>query len=211
MKSLFVDTTGAKMRVAYVDGGRVVQEFSGTDGTSQSAEIFGAIANVLGNVRVADLDFMVVLGGPGSFTGIRLGLSVAKGFHLALGLPVVVVNNFRAIFYSMDVQDVASASEFYITIPAGVNDIYVAKFDANGHEVVAGRIVKRADFVADLPVVDDGVIVPERVVSAVEKSLCVGGGDIDDCGNWRKNFVQERIEPTYIKPHYAKVKAKPEI
>ena len=152
MKSLFVDTTGAKMRVAYVDGGRVVQEFSGTDGTSQSAEIFGAIANVLGNVRVADLDFMVVLGGPGSFTGIRLGLSVAKGFHLALGLPVVVVNNFRAIFYSMDVQDVASASEFYITIPAGVNDIYVAKFDANGHEVVAGRIVKRADFVADLPV-----------------------------------------------------------
>ena len=197
MKSLFVDTTGTKMHLAYANDVHVVREYSGTDGSTQSSEIFSAIANVLGNIQVADLDFMIVLGGPGSFTGIRLGLSIAKGFHLATKLPVIVVNNFQAIFYSMEVQNVTSAGEFYITIPAGINDIYVAKFDTNGREIVPGSIVKRSEFIADLPVFDNGTIIPERIISVVEKSFDA------------KNFIQAEIEPTYIKPHYAKVKAKP--
>ena len=196
MKSLFLDTTGAKMRVAYANDGCVVREFMGTDGVSQSEEIFGAVAKVLGDIRVADLDFMVVLGGPGSFTGIRLGLSVAKGVNLATKLPGVVVNNFVATVYSLDDAERAKLHEFYVCLNAGVNDVYVAKFGANGAEIEAGRIVKRAEFVADLPVIEDGEIVPERVVSAVAKSFD------------KAKFVQGEIEPTYIKPHYAKVKAK---
>lgn len=210
MKSLFLDTTGQKMRITYVVDGTVVRDFVGNDGISQSSEIFGAMENVLGNVGIGDLDFMVVLGGPGSFTGIRLGLSVAKGFYLATKIPVVVINNFRAMFYSLDETTVAeimavagNKREFHIAISAGVNDVYVAKYDMLGAEVVAGRIIKRAEFVADLPVVEDVDVVPDMIVRAVEKSLL---SDVDDGANWRKHFMQGAIEPTYIKPHYAKVK-----
>ena len=196
MKSLFMDTTGQKMRITYIEDGRMVRDFVGSDGFNQSAEIFGAIANVLGDVRVADLDFVVVLGGPGSFTGIRLGLSVAKGFHLATGIPVLVVNNFVATVYSLDDAEKTKLHDFYVCLNAGVNDVYVAKVGAGGADVEAGRIVKRAEFVADLPVVSDIVVEPVRVVSTVAKSFD------------KADFVQGEIEPTYIKPHYAKVKTK---
>ena len=208
-----MDTTGRDVWVSYIENGTVVREVRGDGMASQSGEIFAILERVLGSVEVRDLDFVVVLGGPGSFTGIRLGLSIAKGFSLAVKVPVVVVDNFQAAVYSMDVAILpkAAAGEFYVRIPAGVNDVYVKKFDGNGVALDAGKIVKKPEFATDVQVVDVVDFNPAKIVVAVEKSLLTGadvgtGTQTGAVVDWRKNFVQGEIVATYIKPHYAKVK-----
>ncbi|MDE6224036.1 MAG: tRNA (adenosine(37)-N6)-threonylcarbamoyltransferase complex dimerization subunit type 1 TsaB, partial [Alphaproteobacteria bacterium] len=99
MKSLYINTTANLLQLCFKNGDEIHNFLS--DGVkSQSEEVFEAISSVLGNVKISDLDFIAVAVGPGSFTGIRLGLSVVKGFLIATGVSVICVNNFEAVYYT---------------------------------------------------------------------------------------------------------------
>lgn len=87
---------------------------------SASAELIPAIDAMLGaaGFRMADLRALVVVNGPGSFTGLRVGLSTAKGLAHASGLPVFAVSRL-AVLVSLSENPEAVAlldagrSEFY--------------------------------------------------------------------------------------------------
>ena len=49
-----------------------------------------------------DIDYIATSIGPGSFTGIRIAISAAKGFAIALGKKVIGVSNFETIFYRIE-------------------------------------------------------------------------------------------------------------
>ena len=191
MKSLYINTTGKNLILGFKDGDRYYSFES--DGThQQSEEIFTAIEKVLQKNKISDLDFIVCLGGPGSFTGIRLGLSVVKGFNIATDVPVIVINNFMAAFYSLKEK----SGEFYITLLSGEKELFTEKFSDNGDVLEEGKLVKRENFKPYVKVFENPLINPFDVMVEIEKNFDV------------KNFTQKPIEPTYIKPHYAKVKAK---
>ncbi|MBR1544414.1 MAG: tRNA (adenosine(37)-N6)-threonylcarbamoyltransferase complex dimerization subunit type 1 TsaB [Alphaproteobacteria bacterium] len=191
MKSLYINTTGRNLNLGFKDGDDF--RFFESDGIlSQSEEIFPAIMKILGQNKISDLDFIVCLGGPGSFTGIRLGLSIVKGFNIAVGVPVITLNNFMASFYS--IKD--KVNEFYIALSSGVAELFVSKFSSNGKVLEEGKLVKKDSFQPLEKVYFDTQIDTKAVLFQVEKNFD------------KKSFKQGGIEPTYIKPHYAKVKAK---
>ena len=187
MKSLYINSSLNSLQICFKDGDKV-QKFLSDGGKSQSEEIFDAINSVLGGVEIADLDFIVAVTGPGSFTGIRLGLSIIKGFLIATGVPVICMNNFDAMYCS--VKD-KGYNEYNIAFDAGGKDCYFARLDKNGVSVMPYGLMLKTD----LP---DGIITDE--IDAVKVLKCVEEG-FD-----KKTFVQNGIEPLYIKPHYAKVK-----
>lgn len=187
MKSLYINTTGVLLQLCFKEGDKV-RSFLSDGSKSQSEEIFEAVSSVLGDVKISDLDFIVVVVGPGSFTGIRLGLSVVKGFLIATGVPVVCVNNFEAVYYTFKDK---CLKEYNICIDAGGKDCYFAKLDKDGKLVGEYSLLLKTDVVCD---VIDFKIEPVEVLEAVES-------DFD-----RALFVQKDIEPLYIKPHYAKKK-----
>ena len=49
------------------------------------------------DVSISDLDFIIINIGPGSFTGLRIGLSFAKGLSLSNNIPLIPVNSFQVI------------------------------------------------------------------------------------------------------------------
>ena len=191
MKSLYINTTGKNLSLGFKDLDNFY--FFESDGShQQTEEIFLEIENILHGNKISDLDFIVCLGGPGSFTGIRLGLSVVKGFNLAVNVPVIVIDNFMAGYLSL----LQKPDEFYVSLASGEKELFVEKFSKNGEVLESGKLVKKDEFNTDVKVFDVLKFDVLNILKEIEKTFN------------KENFVQHLIEPTYIKPHYAKVKAK---
>lgn len=70
------------------------------------------------NVKMADLSAIGVIVGPGSFTGIRMGIAYAKGLGIGLNIPVVGVNLFELYLYENP--------DAFVAIDSGRGDFFVA-------------------------------------------------------------------------------------
>ena len=98
MKILAIDTTTKFLTLAVYDNGRIA-EYNLETGNKLSSLLVPAIKKSLEafGLRLQDIDYFAAGIGPGSFTGIRLGLSVIKGFSFALGKPLVGIVTLDAL------------------------------------------------------------------------------------------------------------------
>ncbi len=97
---LAMDTCGAEATLALgeVTGGRCVLVREARLGAKTAGSLLtGALGELLGAVRPAELRAIVVVRGPGSFTGMRIGLSAAKALAEAAGVPVVGVSRLAVL------------------------------------------------------------------------------------------------------------------
>ncbi|HEV7509060.1 MAG TPA: tRNA (adenosine(37)-N6)-threonylcarbamoyltransferase complex dimerization subunit type 1 TsaB [Thermoanaerobaculia bacterium] len=95
---LILDTGSPLASVAVVRGGEVVAARAvGTE--RSSTRLLDMIREVLeeAGLEMTGLGGVAVLRGPGSFTGVRIGLATVLGFHQALGLPVATPTSFEAL------------------------------------------------------------------------------------------------------------------
>lgn len=99
-------------------------------------------------IGVGDVDGFAAASGPGSFTGVRVGLTAVKGLAEAGGRRVVVVSNLKALAYF------GSAALRAAVIDARRGEVYGAVYDAELREVQPERVLKFRDWVEGLP---DGV------------------------------------------------------
>jgi tRNA threonylcarbamoyladenosine biosynthesis protein TsaB len=88
---LAVDTSTAQMGLALYDGAQVAGEFAWRSSQRHTVELAPAISDLLARcgLTIEDLDALGVALGPGSFTSLRVGLSLVKGLALARHLPLV--------------------------------------------------------------------------------------------------------------------------
>jgi len=110
---LALDTSTAMASVALYDGDHVVSESTWLAGREHSTRLLIEIDVALERVgrAASDLTGLVVACGPGSFTGVRVALSVAKGVAFARGLPLWGVN-------SLDVTAAACAEHADVPVRA---------------------------------------------------------------------------------------------
>ena len=99
MRVLAVDTSTMAGGVALVDGERVIGESLLDVRTTHSERLMLAVDRVLGDAGWAPrtLDGLAVAIGPGSFTGLRIGVAAVKGLALALKCPVAAVPTLDAM------------------------------------------------------------------------------------------------------------------
>ncbi len=99
MTILMLDTSGPVCGVALLQDGRLIYEASTINGKTHSQKLMPMIDSALQmtDLRMEDVDIFGAVAGPGSFTGIRIGVSTAKGFGLALGKPCVAVDALEAL------------------------------------------------------------------------------------------------------------------
>ena len=93
MLTLAVDTTTNRGGFALARNGRLLEEVSGDPGLTHGERLPGALCALLGRqgMTTADVDRYAVALGPGSFTGLRVGIATVQGLALAHGRPVIGV------------------------------------------------------------------------------------------------------------------------
>jgi tRNA threonylcarbamoyladenosine biosynthesis protein TsaB len=96
---LALDTTGERGSIALVEDGRVVEEVALQSPDGFAHVLFGELEALLGRHRLSagDIDVFASAAGPGSFTGVRVGLAAVKGLAEATGKRVAGVSNLRAV------------------------------------------------------------------------------------------------------------------
>jgi tRNA threonylcarbamoyladenosine biosynthesis protein TsaB len=99
MTLLGIETATAVCSVALVKDGAVLAENTVNQRYAHAEKLFGFLDDVLerSGVTLQELQGIAVSIGPGSFTGLRIGLSAAKGLHAATGIPVVPVPTLEAL------------------------------------------------------------------------------------------------------------------
>ena len=93
MLTLAVDTTTNRGGFALARNGRLLEDVAGEPGLTHGERLPGALRALLGRheMTTADVDRYAVALGPGSFTGLRVGIATVQGLALAHGRPVVGV------------------------------------------------------------------------------------------------------------------------
>ncbi len=99
MRILSVDTTTPSGSVAVLADQRLVGEMSVESPSTHSTRLLSSINTLLESLdlRIQDINGFAVTPGPGSFTGIRIGLSTVKAFAFASGKPVALVSSLKAL------------------------------------------------------------------------------------------------------------------
>jgi tRNA threonylcarbamoyladenosine biosynthesis protein TsaB len=161
MKILAVDTSTQTCSVALIDGENLIAETTTGSHQTHTKRLLGIIAHLLAGAgwRTAALDGMAVVQGPGSFTGLRIGISSIKGLAAATGKPVVGVSSLEALAW----QCLTYKGRIYPLIDARKTEVYTAGFLA-----ADGRLN---------PLMPQQVAGPNEVLANIEAPcLMVGNG-----------------------------------
>ncbi|HXE14176.1 MAG TPA: tRNA (adenosine(37)-N6)-threonylcarbamoyltransferase complex dimerization subunit type 1 TsaB [Bryobacteraceae bacterium] len=138
MKILALDTTGEFGSIALEQDGALIAEahLHSPDGFAHL--IFNEIDRLLARAdwKIADIDCFAAASGPGSFTGVRVGMTAVKGLAEALGKPVAAVSKLRAL------AQFGSAERRVVMIDARRGEIYAAVYNSTLCAIVPDAITK---------------------------------------------------------------------
>jgi len=164
---LVTSMSGGGAAVALAHHGTVVASRACGAGRRASEDLLPAIDDVLRTSGLTPdaLEAIVVARGPGSFTGIRVGLATAQGLGRALSIPIRGVSSLALLARA------AAATDVGAVIPAGRDDWYVGRF-----RLEPGRTVEHQGSPWLVPSIDVARLVEgvDAVVAEVDEDLPVG-------------------------------------
>jgi len=168
----------------------------------------------ISKIRPEDLDNIAISSGPGSFTGLRIGMSAAKGIAYGSGLPVIAVPTYDAFAIQIS-QLLPNESQFIIANKVNKDEVYFAKFQirANSYIFVDDLMVLKNNLfkikVNDVPVFGNAaLLLNENVKFPFSPDPKFVAKWAVEFGEKNKTFEYDFLEPNYLKNFIIKEKSK---
>jgi tRNA threonylcarbamoyladenosine biosynthesis protein TsaB len=214
MLFLAIDTSGKQGSIAVARAGdrsadqpdvEVINAASLVGGTF-SAELVPQIAALLSSdgFSKADIGAFVVASGPGSFTGLRIGLAAVKALAEVLNKPIAAVSLLEVcVFIS------GSEGKVMAALDAGRGDVYVGEFDVSTQTAPtpAEHILTRSEFLSRArgwTVVTPDSALAEAAIAAglsVSRLAPISAADVARFG-WRKILAGDTVAPEQLEANY---------
>ena len=192
MKMLSIDSSSGTACAAVTDNGSLVGEFFINAGLTHSQTLVPMIDKLLkcSGISIGSIDAFAVTSGPGSFTGLRIGISAVKGIAITLNKPCIAVSSLYAMAFNV----ISEGDMVCSCIDARNGHVYNGIF-----EIVNGKVQRKEE---------DRVILISDLVSEIGKygkRINFVGDGAEICYNTAKgillnsniNLVPERFR--YIK------------
>ena len=185
---LALDTSGPVAGCAVMRRGEIAHVVAMRQGLTHSETIMPAVDEALASAGLscADIDVFAAVAGPGSFTGVRIGVCAAKGLAHAAGRPCCAVDALETLAMNAYGFDGLCCP----MLDARRGQVYCAAFDMKGgmpERILPGDAMKLEDFLARLPegrrliFVGDGVpVYGDRVRAALGERALIAPPNLRD-------------------------------
>lgn len=103
MKTLCIDTSSKICAVAILDNDKLIREIELNNGLTHSESLMPIIKNIFEetNLTLNDINLLICDIGPGSFTGIRIGIATVKAFSDSFNIPIIGVSSLTGLAYNV--------------------------------------------------------------------------------------------------------------
>ena len=199
MRILYVDTSSSYLYAGIVEENNLLCEVKKEFGTSLSEEALPEIVSLFTktNLNAKDIDKIIVVNGPGSFTGIRIGITIAKVYAWSLNIPITTISSLEAMMLS--------SKENKVKVPmidARRRYVFGAIYDENNNVVLKPQHIKMDDMNVELEKLSDYTIITKDELEEYEHKEEYNP-DILKIVTYFKD--KEPINPHGVNPDYLKL------
>lgn len=178
MKILAVDTSSKVCSVAILENRSVLDEINLNDGRTHSENLMPTIEKILdrNGMTLDDIDLIGVTVGPGSFTGIRIGIASVKAIAEVKNIPVASISSLQSLAKNISKEKGTIVS----MIDARNNNVYGGIYDTDGKSIVE-ECADNIDTLVDK-------------IKPFQNITFVGDGAVINKGKIQRAFYGQKVE-----------------
>lgn len=193
MKILFIDTSSFFINVAIIDDNKVLVKVQKEIRTDMSSIILPIIRDCFNYVdfELKDLQKIFVVNGPGSFTGIRVGVSIAKVIAWGFNIPIIPVSSLELL--------ATTNQEFKYSIPiidARRGNVFGAIYDRNLNIILNEQLISKEELLNNI---DSNYLVISNDFEKYTKP------NLDFIKIIKKHEKDVPVNPHHLNPRYLKL------
>ncbi len=134
MKILAFDTSNSTLSVALCEDDKPLQTIVNQDSGKQAEQLLPMIEKILQdhNLTYQDLDLIAVTKGPGSFTGVRIGLACAKSIEIATNLPLIALDSLETLAQKIFLEN----ADLLVAVDAKIDEFFVREFVIHNYQII---------------------------------------------------------------------------
>ena len=199
MRYLYIDTSSSYLYTALIDEDKTIAEVKKEFGQSLSEVALPEIVSMFekNNLKATDIDKIIVVNGPGSFTGIRIGITIAKVYAWSLHLPITTI-------YSLEAMAISSENK-KIHVPiinARRGYVFAAIYNEENQELLKPQHIKIVDLKNELSKYDDYEIITNDEFDEFDKTSSYNPNILKIVSIFKD---KEAVNPHSVNPEYLKL------
>jgi len=217
-KILCIETATEVCSVAISSQGKLLALEENHDGNAHASQLHNLVHKVLDSagITLQDLDAVAVSKGPGSYTGLRVGVSTAKGYCYALGIPLIAINTLESLLRGqvLGEREQTTTSLYVPMLDARRMEVYCAVFDSHANMIrqTEAKIIDETSFAGllennEVYFLGNGAAKCKSMITLpnakfLDNVLCSAKGMVDAAF---EAFQAKQFEDTaYFEPFYLK-------
>ena len=199
MRYLYIDTSSSYLYTAIVEDNILIDSIQEEYGQSLSEVALPKIVSMFNNnkLEARDIDKIIVVNRPGRFTGIRIGITIAKVYAWSLNIPITTISSLEAMAISSENQVVHIPM-----INARRGYVYAAIYDENQQELLKPQHIKQVDLEKEYQKYPNREIITNDEFDNLEKVISYVPNMLKIVQRFKD---KESINPHAINPDYLKL------
>ena len=198
MITLFIDTSNQDVSIALLKDGKIINKITKSIPNEHSKYAVSYIDEVLKKSEITpkEVQSIMVVNGPGSFTGVRIGLTIAKVYALLNDIKVTLISSLKCLAIGNN------KNKYILSLINARNDNYYIGFYDNNYNDVINEHFGNIEEVNDIINKYDDVLVVSNN-SGNDNVKVINELDIESIYNYYKD--KDKVNPHMVLPNYLKL------
>lgn len=201
MRILYIDTSSSYLYSGIVEDNKLISEIKEEFGQSLSEVALPKIVSMFkkNEIEPNQIDKIIVVNGPGSFTGIRIGITIAKVYSWSLNIPITTITSLEAMMLSSE-----NNTYKVPVIDARRQYVFAAIYDSENRQILQPQHIKIADLKQKMSTLNEYIVITNN--EDLEE-------DFENIERYNPNILKiveyfkdkDAINPHAVNPEYLKL------